>query len=115
MRGKKKIKGLGDVVSAVTTFVGIVPCEACEERRKKWNLLFPSRSKPRELTEKELCDWKTFKDNNPTLDLENNQRLFLCKIYSDVFQVPYYEPCLNCSPRPYMVMVERMDMIYKTY
>jgi hypothetical protein len=35
-----KINGLGDVVKSVTNF-GIIPCDACEERRVLLNKLFP--------------------------------------------------------------------------
>jgi len=115
MARPKKIQGMGDVVKTITDFVGIVPCQACLERQAKWNLQFPTKLSPRELTEQELNEWKQFQDEKPTLELSNKQRLFLCKIYSYVFQVPYYEPCINCSPKPYIVMIERMDFIYGTY
>jgi hypothetical protein len=35
-----KINGL-DVVKSVTNFFGIIPCDACEERRVLLNKLFP--------------------------------------------------------------------------
>ena len=113
-RGRKKINGLGDVVKAVTTFVGVVPCEACEERRQKWNTLFPNRLKPRELTESELKQYKDFMFER-TLKLTNTQRKWLCKIYSDVFNVPYYEPCPTCSAEPYLKMIQRLDQLIETY
>lgn len=115
MARKKKIQGLGDVVATVTKFVGIEPCQACKERQAKWNTLFPTRLKPRELTETELKQWSDFHKQNPTLSLKNDQRKLLCRLYADVFQVPYYEPCVSCSPKPYMVMIERLDAIYNTY
>lgn len=33
--------GLGDVVAAITTAMGVKPCESCEERRKRLNELLP--------------------------------------------------------------------------
>jgi hypothetical protein len=114
MGRKKKIKGLGDAVKLVTNAIGIQTCTQCEERKNKWNTLFPTRLKPRELTEEELSDYNYFKSSR-TLKLTNEQRLFVCKIYSDVFQVPYYEPCVTCSASPYIVMIERMDKITETY
>jgi hypothetical protein len=114
-RGKsKKITGLGDIVAKVTDFVGIVPCQSCLERQAKWNTLFPVKLKPRELTDTELKEYQNFQSIR-TLKLSNEQRLFLCKIYSDVFKVPYFEPCVTCSASPYIVMIERMDKIVKTY
>lgn len=52
---KKKIKGLGDVVKAVTNAVGIETCEDCEQRRLKLNKMFPfTKTAKRELTESEI-------------------------------------------------------------
>lgn len=33
--------GLGDTIAKITNFLGIEKCDACEERRKKWNKQFP--------------------------------------------------------------------------
>lgn len=112
--GKRKIQGVGDVVAAVTNVFGVQPCKACEERKAKWNNLFPVRLKPRELTEAELNDWQEFQRIR-TLRISDKQRKWLCRIYSDVFQVPYYEPCVNCDASPYLRMIERMDKITETY
>lgn len=112
--GKGKIQGVGDIVAKVTQTFGIQPCDACNKRKEKWNNIFPIRLKPRELTEKELSDWLEFQKVR-TLRLTNEQRKWLCKIYSDVFQVPYFEPCVNCDSAPYLRMIERMDKITETY
>lgn len=109
-----EIKGLGDIVAKVTKFVGIVPCEKCKERQAKWNNAFPTRLKPRELTESELLEWREYQTKR-TLRLSNEQRKWLCKIYSEVFRQPYYEPCPNCDAAPYLRMIERMDKIVETY
>ena len=37
---KKEIQGLGDVVAAVTSAVGIEPCDNCKDRQFKLNRLF---------------------------------------------------------------------------
>lgn len=112
----KQIKGAGDIVAKITKFVGIEPCEACNRRREKWNTMFPIRVKKnvREMTDQELLDWRAFQQVR-TLRLTNEQRKFVCKIYSDVFNVPYYEPCPSCDASPYIKMIERMDLIVKTY
>lgn len=111
-----KITGAGDVVAAVTKFVGVQPCEACERRRQKWNEMFPIRlsKSVREVTEEELEQWRMFQGVR-TMRLTDAQRKFVCKIYSDVFKVPYYEPCPTCDASPYLRMIERMDEIVKTY
>jgi len=114
MARRRKIEGLGDVVAAVTEFVGIVPCEACLRRKELWNNIFPKRLKPRELTQQELKDWKEYQSNR-TLRLNSNQGEWLCKIYADVFQVPLFPFCATCDASPYIRMIERMDKIVETY
>lgn len=110
------ITGAGDIVAKVTDFIGIKPCEACKERQARWNTLFPNKlsKRMREMTEQEQADWKAFQEVR-TLRLSNEQRKFVCKIYADVFNVPYYEPCPNCDASPYLRMIERMDKIIETY
>lgn len=39
--GEKQVSGVGDVIKAITTAIGITPCSECEERRKKLNRMFP--------------------------------------------------------------------------
>lgn len=114
MARRKKIKGLGDLVSTVADFIGVQPCQACLERQAKWNTMFPIKLKPRELTEDELQQYRDFQKIR-TLRLSYDQRKWLCKIYSDVFKVSYYEPCTNCDASPYIRMIERMDKIVGTY
>jgi hypothetical protein len=109
-----KIAGVGDIVKKVTDFVGIKPCEGCAERQKLWNTIFPIRLRPRELTEEELKKWKDQRVNF-SLKINNEQRLYICRTYSEVFQVPYYEPCVGCSPAPIITMIERLDKITETY
>lgn len=109
------ITGAGDVVAAVTNFLGIVPCGACKERQRKWNKMFPIKLKPREMTPEELETWRTFREVRSSLRLTNEQRLMVCKIYSDVFKVQYYEVCPVCDPAPLLRMIERMDAIFETY
>ncbi|WP_146185886.1 hypothetical protein [Flavobacterium album] len=112
----KNIRGAGDVVAAITKFAGIEPCEACKKRQEKWNRIFPSRIRKniRQMTEEEVADWKSFQEVR-TLRLTNEQRKYVCTIYAEVFNVPYYEPCATCDPLPYLRMIEKMDSIIKTY
>lgn len=49
-RTKKQIQGLGDVVAAVTSAVGIEPCEDCKERQFKLNRLFNFKKVKSEMT-----------------------------------------------------------------
>jgi hypothetical protein len=47
---KKEIQGLGDVVAAVTSAVGIEPCEDCKERQFGLNRLFNFKKVKSEMT-----------------------------------------------------------------
>lgn len=47
---KKEIQGLGDIVAAVTSAVGIVPCLDCKERQFKLNRLFNFKKVKSEMT-----------------------------------------------------------------
>lgn len=38
---RRPMRGLGDVVAAMTKAVGIKPCGGCRERQKRLNQLFP--------------------------------------------------------------------------
>ena len=42
---KEESKGIGDTVAKVTKTVGIEPCQACEERRQRWNEKFAYKKK----------------------------------------------------------------------
>ncbi len=112
----KEIRGAGDVVAAITKFAGIQPCDACKKRQEKWNRMFPARIKKniREMTGEELESWRAFQQIR-TLKLSAEQRIYICRIYSGVFNVPYYEPCATCDPSPYLSMIEKMDAVVKTY
>jgi len=49
-RTKKEIQGLGDVVAAVTSAVGIEPCDNCKDRQFKLNRLFNFKKVKSEMT-----------------------------------------------------------------
>lgn len=51
----KNAVGLGDVIAAATSLVGIEPCADCLERKEKFNSMFPfNRRAERELTQEEI-------------------------------------------------------------
>lgn len=49
-RIKKEIQGLGDVVAAVTSAVGIEPCDNCKDKQFKLNRLFNFKKVKSEMT-----------------------------------------------------------------
>lgn len=115
--------GVGDTIEKIATktgakklmeiFVQGKDC-GCDQRKEKINKLMPYRFKARCLTEEEYLSWKKFKEVR-TLRLSWKQIQYVCKIYSDVFNRLYWEPCVNCSPKPLMGMIEKIDLVYQTY
>ena len=113
-RGKQS-RGLGDTIAKITELTKLdklvnEDC-GCEERKEKLNKLFKYRVKvincPNEADEKWYLDFK----KNRTLTISDEQRKNLCRIYAEVFNTPYFEPCVNCSPKPYILMIEKLDEI----
>ena len=87
----------------------------CDQRRKKLNQIMAYRLKPvRCFTEKEHDEYNVFKETR-ALTLTNGQIKFVCKLYADIFNKPYYEPCRNCSPKPMLKMIESLDKVFDSY
>lgn len=57
---KKEIQGLGDVVAAVTSAVGIEPCQDCKERQFGLNRLFNFKKVKSEMTPNDKEHFKIF-------------------------------------------------------
>jgi hypothetical protein len=118
-RNKKKAEGLGDVIEQFTEATGIkavvevvskatgIEC-GCEERKAALNKLFNFRT-VRCLTDEESAQYKEFRATH-TDRLDDSQVKYICKLYADVFGVPYYEPCRNCGgPSPIKAMLDKLD------
>jgi hypothetical protein len=120
----KKKKGLGDQVEAITKATGIkavvdkisevtgVDC-GCE-KRKEWlnNLPNVLSRKARCLTEQEYNDWQEFTAIK-TVRITPTQVKFICDLYAAVFSRPVYYPCVNCSPRPLINMIDKLDIVFE--
>lgn len=59
---KKEIQGLGDVVAAVTSAVGVEPCLDCKERQFSLNRLFNFKKVKSEMTPNDKEHFKIFLD-----------------------------------------------------
>lgn len=59
---KKEIQGLGDVIAAVTTAVGIEPCLDCKERQFSLNRLFNFKKVKSEMTQTDKDHFLLFLD-----------------------------------------------------
>jgi hypothetical protein len=126
-RNKKKPQGLVDVVEIFTEATGIKTIVevftpegkdcGCDKRKEKLNKLFPLKTKANCFTEQQYKEWKEFNEVR-TITISHEQILFICKLYSDVFNLPYWKPsCFACSGtmRSLSTMIDRLDIIYNTY
>lgn len=111
-RGRpKQSRGLGDTIAKVTEAIGIdklMPDDCgCEERKQKANELFAYKLKLVNCPTQENAKWFNGLGNT----LSNEDRKKLCALYSHAFNVPYFEPCVNCSPKPYIAMMENLKKV----
>lgn len=120
---KKQSKGLGDTIENITSATGVDKVAkailgddcGCDKRKEKLNKLLPYRLKVVNCPSEEQIKWyKEFQEKR-TLMLSNEQRKQICLYYSEIFNVPYFEPCVNCSPKPYIKMIEELDKVFKEY
>lgn len=118
-RPKKQSKGLGDTVEKVIKAVGLdifvegKDC-GCEGRKETLNKLFPYRFKSRCMTEKEYNEWGEFTENK-TLRLSNEQVVFVCTLFSELFNRKYYQPCSSCGTQSLIDMIDKIDKVYELY
>jgi hypothetical protein len=116
---KRKPKGLGDTVETIIKATGLdklAPddCSKCEERKRKLNELLPYRYKARCVTDSELAEWKAFQERR-TVKIEHADVVFICKLYADVFNKQYWEPCSGCSPKPLISIINRLDVVFDEF
>jgi len=62
-RTKKEIQGLGDVIAAVTSAVGIEPCEGCNNRQFSLNRLFNFKTVKSEMTQEDKDIFSIFMES----------------------------------------------------
>lgn len=119
---KNNSEGVGDTIEKITEATGIKKVVesitkdcGCEKRKELLNKMFPYRFKAVNcFTDKQKEQYKNFIDVR-TLRLNNEQIKLICELYAYVFNKPYYEPCRNCSPKPLIKMIERLDIVYNSY
>ena len=111
--------GLGDVIDKITTKTGIkkvvkaiVKDCGCDKRKDKLNEtpLFTRGLKPRCFTDEEYKEWGVFIEVR-TLKITEEQRIYICGLYSIVFNKPYYEPNIN-NRKPIDKMIDNLDKVY---
>lgn len=119
-KNKRTIKkGLGDVVETAIKATGLdrftdgKDC-GCDKRKEILNKIIVGRTKIECFTEEEFKWWGNYKETR-TLSVSNEQRVYICKLFAKTFNKPYYEPCINCSPKPLLNMIDKLDKVYDTY
>ena len=78
-----------------------------------------NKTKPKSncFTEQQNKEWEKFNEVR-TIRITDEQILFICKLYSDIFKLPYWEPVSLYSSgtlRSVTTMIDRLDLIYNTY
>ena len=86
----------------------------CKARKQKLNQVFKYKLKPRCFTEQEHKEWGEFK-KVVTLKMDHDQILYLCKTFSEVMNKQYYKPCLNCTSKPFIYMIDSLNVVYDSY
>lgn len=94
MGRNKKIKGAGDIIAAITTAVGIEPCDGCNKRKEQLNKLFPFGIEEFTDSEREYLG-TFFAEDKQELNKQDQKEIL--DIYFRVFRVKHFEPCINCS------------------
>ena len=119
MGRKKRSIGLGDTVEKIIHATGLQifvegkDC-GCDKRKEKLNELFPYRFKARCFTEQEYNSWKEFVAVR-TITLPKEQVDYVCELYASVFDRPVWFPCSSCSPKPLISMIDKLDLVFKSY
>jgi hypothetical protein len=105
----KKIKGVGDIIAAITTAVGVEPCEGCNKRKEQLNRLFPFGIE--EFTEDEKIYLGTFFEADKS-ELNKQDQKDILDIYFRVFRVKTFEPCVNC-PGVWVSIIKKLKKAYE--
>lgn len=100
---KKEIQGLGDVVAAVTSAVGVEPCLDCKERQFSLNRLFNFKKVKSEMTPNDKEHFKIFLDvkgqrvvDGKRTELNFEDVDFLNGLYKHYFGIDNSN-CATCS------------------
>ena len=121
----KESKGLGDDIEKITKATGIkkvvdafvdatgIDC-GCDARKEKLNKLFPKKTQPLCLEEKEYNFLKElFVDFNGR-ELRPRYHEDLSRIHSRIFQHKFYIPC-TCNPKEWKRHIEDLKKVYGEY
>lgn len=118
------MKGLGDVVEAITTATGIKAvvkflvgedCN-CDARQEKLNKLFPFKTvKPLCMTEDEYNYFTTFIAGFNGQVVKSQHIEPLSKMHARIFQYKYKKPICSCNPQQWLNAISDLKAVYSTY
>ena len=114
---KKEIQGLGDVIAAVTSAVGIEPCEGCENRKFTLNRLFNFKTVKSEMTQTDKEHFALFLDakGQRVIDGKRTELVFEDIDYLNKLYLYYFgldnSNCPSCSKVHEQVIKD----LYKLY
>ena len=100
---KKEIQGLGDVIAAVTSAVGIEPCLDCKERQFSLNRLFNFKTVKSEMTQTDKEHFLLFLDlkGQRVIDGKRTELVFEDIDYLNKLYLYYFgldnSNCPSCS------------------
>jgi hypothetical protein len=118
-------KGLGDDIEKITKATGIkkvvdafvdatgIDC-GCEARKTKLNKLFPKKTQPLCLEEKEYNFLKEFFVDFNGRELRPRYHEDLSRIHSRIFQHKFYIPC-TCNPKEWKRHIDDLKKVYGEY
>ena len=118
-------KGLGDDIEKITKATGIkkvvdafvdatgIDC-GCDARKEKLNKLFPKKTQPLCLEEKEYNFLKEFFVDFNGRELRPRYHEDLSRIHSRIFQHKFYIPC-TCNPKEWKRHIEDLKKVYGEY
>ena len=121
----KESKGLGDDIEKITKATGIkkvvdafvdatgIDC-GCDARKEKLNKLFPEKTQPLCLEEKEYNFLKEFFVDFNGRELRPRYHEDLSRIHSRIFQHKFYIPC-TCNPKEWKRHIEDLKKVYGEY
>jgi len=102
-RIKKEIQGLGDVVAAVTSAIGVEPCDDCKDRQFSLNRLFNFKKVKSEMTPNDKEHFKIFLEakGQRIIDGRRTELIFEDVDYLNGLYKYYFgidnSNCPNCS------------------
>ena len=114
---KKEIQGLGDVIAAVTSAVGIEPCEGCENRKFTLNRLFNFKTVKSEMSQTDKDHFALFLDakGQRVIDGKRTELVFEDIDYLNKLYLYYFgldnSNCPSCSKVHEQVIKD----LYKLY